>query len=535
MTPVTLRTRLTLSYAAVLVLFLAALAVAYYHLFARQLDVDATTDLSELTRGVHGYLRFQEGTPSLEYDHDDPEQAAFVQEATHFYQVYEAGTGRLLTQSEAIEPLGLHYTPAEVRAFVAHPTTFDIQTDRRRIRFSNSVIAPATGEVYLVQVGVPLDARDAALRRLVALLTWSLPVGLVAVLGIGRWMAGRALAPIAAFAATARTIGIDDLHRRMPVRGAGDELDAVADAFNDVVARLQRAVAEMRQFSAAMAHEIRTPLAAIRAGMELSLTVRRSREEHRQAIASQLDEVDRLTRLLAHLLTLARAEAGEISIAHNRVELAALARFVVDTVEPVAQAKGIALTCECTDDVEIMGDRGWMERLLLNLVDNAIKFTNPGGLIIVDVARTGNTASLAVHDSGIGIAADALPNVFDRFYRADVSRSPATDGAGLGLTLVKWIADRHGAAIDVASRPGYGSTFTVKLPSAAPSCASRLIQPAGIAAPTASHDPAGPCCRRAGASSPSEGGTEAGYQPRGDCPLDPNSRGLRSRYPTAGC
>lgn len=460
----TLRTSLTLSYAAVLVVFLTALGPGYYQLFARQLDVDATTELGDLTRGVHGYLRFTGGMPTLDYDRNDPEQVAFVQEATRYYQVYEAGTGRLLVQSEAIEPLGLHYTPAEVAAFIERSTTSDIQTDRRRIRLSNTVIAAAPGQVYLVQVGVPLDGRDAALRRLVALLTWTLPVGLVAVLGVGRWMAGRALAPIAALAATARTIGPNDLHRRLPKRGTGDELDVVADAFNDVVARLEYAVGEMRQFSAAMAHEIRTPLAAIRADLELSLTSRRSPEEQRLATASQLEEIDKLARLLAQLLTLARAEAGELSVSRAVMDLGVLARAVVDALEPVAQAKGVFLTCECTDDVAVMGDHGWMERLLLNLVDNAIKFTRPGGAIAVCVRRAGGTARLAVNDSGIGIAADALPHVFDRFYRADASRSSAIDGAGLGLSLVKWIADRHGATIDVASRAGIGSTFTLKLP-----------------------------------------------------------------------
>jgi two-component system, OmpR family, sensor kinase len=461
--PVTLRTRLTLSYAAVLVLFLAVLAVAYYQLFARQLDVDATAELEEMTRGVHGYLRFPEGTPALAYDRNDPDQVAFVQDATRYYQVFEVDTGRLLVQSEALEPLGLHYTPGEVRAFVAHPVVSDIQTDQRKIRLSNSVISPASGGSYLLQVGVPLDARDAALRRLVALLTWSLPVGLIAVLGVGRWMAGRALAPVAALAATARSIGVDDLHRRLPERGAGDELDAVAGAFNDVVARLERAVAEMKQFSAAMAHEIRTPLAAIRADMELSLTARRSPEEERLATVGRLEDVDKLTRLLAQLLTLARAEAGELTVARDVVELEPLVQSIVEALEGVAQAKGVSLTCDCTGDVAIVGDRGWMERLLLNLVDNAITFTCRGGWIAVVVTREEGMARVVVRDSGIGIEAEALPHVFDRFYRADAARSLSSDGAGLGLSLVKWIADRHGAAIAVESTPGHGSAFTLTM------------------------------------------------------------------------
>jgi heavy metal sensor kinase len=326
------------------------------------------------------------------------------------------------------------------------------------------VISPSAGERYLVQVGVPLDGRDAALQYFLTLLIWSLPIGLLAVLVVGRWMAGRALTPLARLAAAARTISVANLHRRLPVRGVDDELDAVADAFNGVVAHLERAVGEMKQFSAAMAHEIRTPLAAIRADMELSLSERRSSDEHRGAAASQLEELDKLTRLLGQLLTLARAEAGELSVAHEPLQLAPLCRSVVDALEPVAHAKYITLTCECDDEVEITGDRGWMERLLLNLVDNALKFTPPGGEVAVSAKREGAAARLVVRDTGIGIPRDALPHVFDRFYRGDSARPPSQEGAGLGLSLVRWIAEHHGGIVDVASRQGHGSTFTVNLP-----------------------------------------------------------------------
>ena len=463
-----LRTTLTLSYAAGLVVFLTALALACYHLFARQLDVDATTELTELTSGVHGYLRFHGGMPALEYDRNDPEEAAFIGEATRYYQVYEVGSGRLLAQSDGIAPLGLHYTPAEVRAFVQHPTSFDIQTDRHKIRLSNTIVTPARGETYLVQVGVPLDARDAAVRRLLVLLARSLPVGLIAVLGLGRWMAGRALAPIRNLAAGARTIGLDNLHRRLPERGAGDELDVLAQTFNEVVARLECVVADMRQFSAAMAHEIRTPLTALRADIERSMIGRLSPDEQRVAAASQLEEIDKLTRLLAQLLTLSRADAGELPVSRSVIDLRSLASAVVETLEPVAQAKGLSLRGELPDeDVRVVGDAGWIERLLLNLVDNAIKFTEPGGAIVVRVRQAGGAAMLTVRDSGIGIASEALPHIFERFYRADLSRSPATHGAGLGLSLVKWIADRHRATVDVASQPGRGSTFTITVPASA--------------------------------------------------------------------
>jgi len=476
--PRTLRTDLTLSYAGALGLFLAALGFASYHVFARQLDVDATRELAELTSGVHGYIHFEKGLPVLAYDREDPDQVAFVQEATRYYQVYDGNDGRLLVQSAALEPLGLHYTPGEVQAFLAHPTVSDVQTDQRRIRFSNSTLTPAAGERYLVQVGVALDGRDAAIRRFLTLLIWSLPVGLLSVLAVGRWMAGRALTPLARLASAVRGISVNDLRRRVPVRGADDELDAVANAFNAVMTHLDRAVGEMKQFSGAMAHELRTPLAAVRASMELSLSEGLSPEEHRQAVVSQLEEIDKLTRLLSQLLTLARAEAGELTVAAGPVQLAALCRSVVDSLDPVARAKDVTLTCQCCEEVEIVGDAGWMERLLINLLDNALKFTPPGGVVDVCVTRDGGTATLAVRDSGAGIPPDALPHLFDRFYRVDSARSPSQEGTGLGLSLVRWIVARHRGTIEVTTSLGHGSTFIVRLP--VRSSPPGLARPAGL-------------------------------------------------------
>jgi heavy metal sensor kinase len=462
--PWPLRATLTLSYAGVIALLLVASGLLYYHAFARQLDADATMELRDMTSGVRGYIRFEGGGPTLTYDRSDPDQATFVQEATRYYQVYDANSGRLVVQSPALEPLGVHYTPNEVRAFRNQLGVFDVQTDHGRIRMSNSLLSPTAAEAYLVQVGVSLDQQDAALERFVSLLLWSLPISLLVVAVVGSWMAARALAPLARLAALTRTFGVASLHRRLPVRGAGDELDALAQAFNDVVARLERAVGEMRQFSAAMAHELRTPLAIIRGEIELSATDARLPDEHRRRLAGHLEEIDKLARLVTRLLTLVQAEAGEIPLARDAVDLAALSAMVVDALEPVAHAKHIWLAGAEAGGVVITGDRGWMERLLLNLLDNAIKFTPPGGTITVSVTREGNRARLAVRDTGVGMTADVLPHVFERFYRADAARSSQPHGAGLGLSLVKWIADRHGATIDVTSRPGSGSTFTLSVP-----------------------------------------------------------------------
>ena len=256
------------------------------------------------------------------------------------------------------------------------------------------------------------------------------------------------------------------LRERLPDRGAGDELDALAEAFNETLDRLERSVGEMRQFSAALAHELRTPLAALRGEIELALR-RPGAEPGQQAVfASQIEEIDRLTRLIDHILTLARAESGQIPLAFARVDVTALASSLVEQLEPVAQARGIDLRCEGSGDAAVRGDAEWLRRLLLNLLDNAFKFTAPGGRVRVRTSRVGEQVAIEVTDTGIGMTADVAARVFERFYRADPARSSGAEGAGLGLSLVKWIVDRHAGRVTASSRPGEGSTFTVTLPAA---------------------------------------------------------------------
>jgi len=462
--PVGLRTKLTLSYTAILVLLLGAAGSISYNSLASQLDADATDEVEQLTRAMHGYLRFTGGEPALVYDRSDPDQVAFVERATHYYQAFDADTGQLIYQSPALAPLGLQYTPEEVRAFREQPRPTDVYTDHGRIRLTNTIMSPPGGEHYLLQVGLRLEHFDGALNRFLALLLWSLAPAVVVAIMAGRYMAGRALAPLARLSAEARTIDVADLRKRLTVRGADDELDELALAFNDTLERLEQAVGDMKQFSTALAHELRTPLAALRGEAELALTHAQSAEDYRRGLATQLEELDRLARLITELLTLARAEAGDILLRKEVVDLGALARTIAQSLEPVARARELSLACEIPEEVVVTGDAGWLERLLLNLVDNAIAFTPAGGRITIRVTQADRTARLDVEDTGIGISGDAIAHVFDRFYQADPSRSAHGGGVGLGLSLARWIAQRHNASISVQSEPGKGSTFTVLLP-----------------------------------------------------------------------
>jgi heavy metal sensor kinase len=460
----TLRTRLAAISTIVFGLLLAALSFVSYTVLSRRLDADVTERLTELTDGLHGYLRFDGDTASVAFDASDNDQAAFVHEATRYYQVYDAETGRLITESNGLAPLALHLTPGEVRAFRAEPRPFDIETEYGRLRISNSVRTVADGRAYLLQVGVSLAPMDAALARYGDLLLWCVPAALLVAAAAAWWLSAFALLPLSRVAVAAHEINVQTLARRLPGRGVGDELDQVVEAFNGTLGRLEHAVGEMRQFSAALAHELRTPLAALRGEIELASRTPGASPAQRDGLASQMEEIDRLTRLIDHILTLARAESGQIRLTHGPVNLTDLAASLVEQLEPIAAAKSIDLSCEQSDAVVVNGDATWLQRLLLNLVDNALKFTRKNGRVVVRVTREGDAARIDVRDTGVGLSPADAQQVFERFFRADPARSSSNEGAGLGLSLVEWIAAQHRGTVAVQSRLGEGSTFTVTLP-----------------------------------------------------------------------
>jgi heavy metal sensor kinase len=460
----TLRARLAAISTIVFGLLFAALSLVSYEVLSRQLDADITERLTELTDGLHGYLRFDGDTASVAFDPSDNDQAAFVHEATRYYQVYDAETGRLLVESGGFAPLALQLTAGEVQAFRAEPGPFDIATEYGRLRIFNSVRTVADRRAYLLQVGVSLAPMDAALARYRDLLLWRVPVSLLVAVLASWWLSGFALLPLSRVAVAAHEINVQTLERRLPVRGVGDELDQVVGAFNGTLARLEHAVGEMRQFSAALAHELRTPLAALRGEIELASRAAGASPARQDGFASQMEEIDRLTRLIDHILTLARAESGQIRLTHVPVNLTDLAASLVEQLEPVAAAKAIELRSEPSDAVIVDGDASWLQRLLLNLVDNALKFTNEKGRVVVRVIRECDDARIEVQDTGVGLSPADAQQVFERFFRADPARSSSTEGAGLGLSLVQWIAAQHRGTVTVQSRLGEGSTFTVTLP-----------------------------------------------------------------------
>ena len=461
--PLSLRATLALSYATLFAVLLVLSGVAVYRVLAHRLAAAADDNLLDHCAGLWGYIQFRDGKPALAYDPGNRQVTYFLREATRYYQLYDAGSGQLLLESEDSSLMHLALPVAGIPRLVSHPGIDVTMVEGKPLRF-RSALFQANGHPYLLRVGVSVEEDLEDLAALRQVLLFLLPVTtLVAVLGAW-WMAGKALRPLKYMESEAHAISIHELNRRLPHRGTQDELDSLAATFNQLFERLEGGVQRMKQFTAYMSHELRTPLTILRGNAEISRRQASPPQDWRDFLDSQLEEFDKLNRLIGRFLLLAKAEAGEIELCRQEFDLAALAASLGRELKPVAASRGIDLRFECGNPVPVVADQGWMERAVLNLLDNAIKFTGQDGTIRVLAGSEGDHAILEVADTGCGIAEAALPYIFDCFYRASGSQPTHSAGAGLGLTLAKWIVEKHGGAIMVNSKLGEGSVFRIVLP-----------------------------------------------------------------------
>ena len=318
------------------------------------------------------------------------------------------------------------------------------------------------GRTFELESGAALGDIDRTLAQFRTLLLILIPFMVAIAFGGGYWISGRALAPVDELTEAARRISLENLSERLPVRPTGDELERLADTWNQMLARLEASVRRITAFTADASHELRTPVSVIMTTAELALRRERGAAEYRQALAGIVAEARRMTGLTDDLLALARADSSQAPLPFEPVDLNELARDAAAQMAALAQSRGIRLATEGTRAaLPLRANRPALRRLLLILLDNALKHTPPGGSVVVSVS---DGPTLAVRDTGEGIAPEDLPHVFDRFYRADKSRTGA-NGVGLGLSIAQAIARMHGARIEVESARGAGSRFFVVLSS----------------------------------------------------------------------
>jgi signal transduction histidine kinase len=451
---VSIRVRLTIWYAVLVVCILAMLGMGVLFGASWGLRKAADQELTSGAEGVAAFLRHKLAIHQMDNLNDElREHSALLPRGKMFRVSYPQGP--LVYQPEAMSPIP-SILPAgdDIRK---ENVRRDGKSYRTISRFA--FVGPYT---FLIQVAVDQTEYMELIRRLAWLLLLSIPfAGLLAGIA-GYWMSGRALAPIHKITETANSIDAASLDRRLPLFNTNDELDRLSATINHMLDRLAKSYERIAQFTADASHELRTPVALIRSSTELMLMEPDNAERIRSGLADVLAESSYMTRLIADLLMLARTGADDPSVPMELLELNESVAAVLARARPQAARHGITMEYKPHGQLApILGNENTVERILNIFVDNAIRYTPPGGKIWISTWVNGERCGFIVRDTGIGIAPVHHEQIFERFFRVDMARTPRDGGSGLGLSIAKSLIDLHGATVDVASAIGHGATFTV--------------------------------------------------------------------------
>jgi heavy metal sensor kinase len=336
--------------------------------------------------------------------------------------------------------------------------TVSIPGRQEQVRILYALISPS----IILQVGQAMESYSRFLDAFKRIFILTMTFLIVVAAGVGWFMARRAVSGVEAVTRTAQKISGGTLEERVPVKTRGDEIDQLATTFNQMLDRIQTLLTEIKEMSDNIAHDLRSPITRIRGTAEVALTTGKSLGDYENLAASTIEECDRLLSMINTMLLISKAEAGVDKLSREEIDLAMLTREACELFEPSAEDQGVTLNCVAPDGIRVFGDARMFQRMLSNLMDNAIKYTPSGGRVTVSLTEKDARVLVSVKDTGCGISPPDLPRIFERFYRCDQSRSKP--GIGLGLSLARAIARAHGGDITAASNPGQGSTFTVTLP-----------------------------------------------------------------------
>jgi signal transduction histidine kinase len=450
-----LRSRLTLSYTAIVSILLALLGVALYAALYAQLTYAADVDLRSRATAIQRFLGSYDPLSEPGGIQDELREHADFNSRSELIQLRDA-TGNWLYRSPGIEKLTMPQTPG--RPYV----NLRVSWHRYRVLHREFDIAP---QHYMLDVAVDRSEYVESLERLASLLLLGIPTSLVLAFFAGLWMSARALRPIQHVANTVREIDDRRLTVRLPLTGSDDELDRLSSTLNGMLDRLQRAFERVSRFTADASHELRTPLALIRGNVEMMRTETPLPASAEARAADVLAEADRMLALIQSLLELARSDVGTNG-ALEMIDPADLTFRASELGRHLAAERSLQFHAEVPKAIfPIKGDYNALSRVLVILLDNAVRYTSAGGEVRLEVSSSARECTMVVRDTGCGIAEVDLPNIFDRFYRADASRNRSTGGAGLGLCIAREIVLAHGGTIDVESELDHGAAFTVSLPS----------------------------------------------------------------------
>ena len=475
-----LRFRLAFSYVFFFTILLVFLGIVFRQTLSATFQTQMTNVLEEEWGAAKGYLRTTPEGPDWFYDPDDPDESFAVERLRRVYLLADT-QGHPLEHSEIYTSIGLD-SPAESQSILA--------SGRPSIRVRKD---PAAGIPYMIRsgqwvdhdghkyylaIGRALDYNDKVISDFTRNYFSLLPIVIVLSGLLGWFLAGRALDPVNSVAATAQRITHSNLDMQIPLRRAGDELDRLIEAFNHMMTRLNCSFEQIRQFSTDVSHELRTPLTVVRGQLEVALFTAQTVDEYREAMADALEGVERLSNIVRALLLLSQAESGQLVLQKSQLDFVGLVRELTDQHQIPAEAQGVKLSADLPANCTICADRVQIERMVSNLLGNAIKYTPAGGRVKVQLRSDSDRVRLAVEDTGVGIAQDHLPHIFDRFYR--VPSADPEKGLGLGLSFVAWIVKAHGGTVEVESERGKGTRFLVTLPGEQPVSALPESQAAAL-------------------------------------------------------
>lgn len=453
---ISIRLKLTAWYIAILLASLGIFGVAAFLAMRKGIEKSVDENLGGQADGVEEVMArvLQEGPARLQdklSEHQElREQADFLQVCDHNgHWIYRS---RLMTHYEVPVP-----AKASVSAYNLTSADLPLRVLLREMS--------AGGQTYRIQVAMPMDDFYDAIDRFKSVVLFLAPLLLVAATSGGYWLSRRALAPVDHITRATQEINSSNLAKRLEVPKSGDELQRLSQTLNTMLARLEASFNRITQFTADASHELRTPLALMRTTTEVSLRTSQTVSDYREAHEEVLAELEKTSSLVEKLMLLARADAGVETLQHLPVNVADCLREACKDGRILAQTKQLSFTQNIdSSSLFVEGDSHALQRLFLILIDNAVKYTPSGGSVTVGLKRSDGSVIAEFRDNGIGISGEDLPNVFDRFYRADKARSREFGGVGLGLSIARWAAEAHRGSIEVQSTPGSGSVFRVRLP-----------------------------------------------------------------------
>ncbi len=472
--PLSLRLQLTVWYTTAFAVLLLLTGAVFYQYLESSLEASVDTDLQLRAQQIAGSLVLQQGRlllhdltialPGLDTVPPTQDHSAADVNAGTLVRLLDAH-GALLGETPAFRKLRVP-SASVTQSLQGTPWQGTIlSASDQEVRLYSLQLVSEGKLVAVIQVGVSLTQLHMLLHQLVAAL---LIVGflVLAFCAAGSyWLATHSFAPIQQLAETARKIKGGDLHQRVPVPSIRDEVQYLAVTLNEMLESLDQSFSRQRRFVADASHELRTPVAVIRNKADVALLHPRTPQEYCTVLQSISAETRRLSHLISDLLALARGDEGQVQWEDEPVRLDWLVESVVASAQGLAHERGIQLSVQESEPITLIGDETRLIQVIMNLLDNAIRYTHAGGHVQVSLSASASHAQLVVRDTGIGIAPEHLPHIFERFYRADPSRKrTGSSGTGLGLAIVEWIVRKYAGSVMVSSQVGQGSCFTVVLP-----------------------------------------------------------------------